>query len=202
MNDREQTETWSLVAGDLALDFVNTVGGNDSTAHLDAIATYELLLVWSVRVGALAQELAEALHRRARRHAAEADEAMARVHALRGSLYALFLDLATGEPINESWAKVRPEVADAVARAEPVTDEAGIRWSWAGVTELDAPLLPVAHAAATLVTSPQAALLRQCGRCRWLFVDHSRNHARRWCDMRTCGMAQKVERQAERRRES
>jgi hypothetical protein len=49
MNDREQTEAWSMVAGDVALDFVNTVGGNDSTAHLEAIATYELLLVWSLR---------------------------------------------------------------------------------------------------------------------------------------------------------
>ena len=202
MNDREQTETWSLVAGDLAVDYVNTVGGNDSTAHLDAIATYELLLVWSVRVGALGQDQAEALHRRARHHAAEADEAMERVRTLRGSLYDLFADLAAGEPIDASWVEVRPAVADSVARAEPVADEAGIRWSWAGVTHLHAPLLPVAHAAANLVTSPQAALLRQCGRCRWLFLDHSRNHARRWCDMRTCGMAQKVERQAERRRKS
>ena len=202
MNDREQTETWSLVAGDLAVDYVNTVGGNDSTAHLDAIATYDLLLLWSVRAGSLDQDQAAALRRRARRRTTEAEQAMEQARALRRSLYGFFRDLVDGEPINQSWAEVRPVVADAFARAEPVADGAGIRWSWAGVTHLHAPLLPVAHAAANLVTSPQAALLRQCGRCRWLFLDHSRNHARRWCDMRTCGMAQKVERQAERRRKS
>jgi predicted RNA-binding Zn ribbon-like protein len=202
MNDREQTEAWSLVAGDLALDFVNTVGGNDSTAHLDAIDTYELLLVWSVRAGAIGQDQADALHRRARRRSAEADEVMARARALRASLYAVFHDLLADEPIVSSWTQVRPVLADAVARAEPARDDEGLSWSWAGVTGLDAPLLPVAHAAASLVTSPRAAMLRQCGRCRWLFLDQSRNHGRRWCDMRTCGMAQKVERQAERRRES
>lgn len=202
MNDREQTEAWSLVAGDLALDFVNTVGGNDSTAHLDAIETYELLLVWSVRAGALGQEQADDLHRRARRRPAEVDEAMTRARALRRSLYAVFRDLVAAEPIVSSWAEVRPVLADAVTRAEPTRHGEALTWSWAGVTDLDAPLLPVAHAAANLVTSPRAAMLRQCGRCRWLFLDQSRNHGRRWCDMRTCGMAQKVERQAERRRES
>ncbi len=93
-------------------------------------------------------------------------------------------------------------MAVALARAEPATDGDRVTWSWAGVTDLDAPLLPVAHAAASLLTSERTAMLRQCGRCRWLFLDQSRNHGRRWCDMRTCGMAQKVERQAERRRES
>lgn len=201
MNDREQTKAWSLVAGDVALDFVNTVGGNDSTAHLDAIATYELLLVWSVRAGTLGQEQADALLRRARRRRAEADEALTDARALRTSLYAMFHALLLDEPVASAWAEIRATVAVAVSRAEPVTDEDQVGWSWAGVTELDAPLLPVAHAAASLLTSPQVALLRQCGRCRWLFLDESRNHRRRWCDMRTCGMAQKVERQAERRRE-
>jgi predicted RNA-binding Zn ribbon-like protein len=202
MNDREQTEAWSLVAGDVALDFVNTVGGNDSTAHLDAIATYELLLVWAVRAGQLGQEQADTLLRRSRRRPGEADRALERARALRSSLYAVFHGLLIGEPIASAWAEVRPAAADAAARAEPVVDGDRVRWSWTGVTDLDAPLLPVVHAAATLLTSPRAEQLRQCGRCRWLFLDRSRNHGRRWCDMRTCGVAQKVERQAERRRES
>jgi predicted RNA-binding Zn ribbon-like protein len=204
MNGREQTEAWSLVAGDVALDFVNTVGGNDSIAHLDAIATYELLLVWSVRAGTLGQEQADGLLRRARRKPSAADQVLGDARALRSSLYDVFHALLFDEPLASAWAKVRPTVADAVARAEPTAegDVDRVSWSWAGVTELDAPLLPVAHAAAGLLTSPRTDLLRQCGRCRWLFLDQSRNHGRRWCDMRTCGMAQKVERQAERRRES
>lgn len=201
MNGREQTETWSLVAGDVALDFVNTVGGNDSTAHLDAIAGYDLLLLWSVRAGTLGPDQADRLLRRGRREPAEAQDVIRRARDLRRSLDAVFHDLLAGAPIAPAWARVRPVVAEAVARAEPVQDGGAVGWSWAGVRELDAPLLPVAHAAAALVTDPQVALLRRCGRCRWLFLDTSRNHGRRWCDMRTCGMAQKIERQAARRRE-
>ena len=200
MNDRERTEDWSLVAGDVALDFVNTVGGNDSTAHMDAIADYDLLLLWSVRAGTIEQEQADRLLRKARRRRDEADRVMDRTRELRSSLYAVFRGLADGEPIAKAWSEVRPAVATAVARAEPVTTDEGIAWSWAGVADLDAPLDPVAHAAAALVTSPRTDLLRLCDRCRWLFLDESRNHRRRWCDMATCGMAEKVERQAERRR--
>jgi predicted RNA-binding Zn ribbon-like protein len=202
MNDREQTEAWSLVAGDLALDFVNTVGGNDSTADLDAIADYEQLLIWSLRAGAIDQDQADRLGRRRRRRTDEADQVVRRARRLRSDLYALFEDLVVGDPVAPAWVKVRPAVAAAVATADVVVGESGAAWTWAGVRELDAPLHPVAHAAASLMTSPQAALLRRCDRCRWLFLDQSRNHARRWCDMRTCGMAEKVERQAERRRGS
>lgn len=200
MDEREQTESWSLVGGDVALDFVNTVGGYDATAHLDAVATYELLLVWSLRAGTIEQEQADRLLRRARRSPGEADEVMARVRALRPPLYDVLHSLLDGVPSPAAWHEVRPAVTEAVAHAEPVADQGEVRWSWAGVRSLDAPLHPVAHAAARLLTDPRAGLLRRCGRCRWLFLDESRNHARRWCDMSTCGVAEKVERQSERRR--
>src|SRR3954469_19798697 len=118
MNGREQTESWSLVAGDVALDFVNTVGGNDATADLDAIASYDLLLLWSVRAGTLDQDHADALLGRARRRPVEAEEVMVRVRSLRSSLYVVFLGLVSQKSIITEWAKVRPAVADAAAAAE------------------------------------------------------------------------------------
>jgi predicted RNA-binding Zn ribbon-like protein len=30
--------------------------------------------------------------------------------------------------------------------------------------------------------------------CGWLFLDRSRNHARRWCDMKVCGNNAKARR--------
>ncbi|HEV2391667.1 MAG TPA: CGNR zinc finger domain-containing protein [Verrucomicrobiae bacterium] len=30
--------------------------------------------------------------------------------------------------------------------------------------------------------------------CGWLFVDSSKNHSRRWCDMRDCGNRAKARR--------
>jgi predicted RNA-binding Zn ribbon-like protein len=30
--------------------------------------------------------------------------------------------------------------------------------------------------------------------CRWLFLDTSKNHTRRWCDMKLCGNRMKARR--------
>jgi predicted RNA-binding Zn ribbon-like protein len=38
--------------------------------------------------------------------------------------------------------------------------------------------------------------VKDCGdpSCRWLFLDTSKNHTRRWCDMKTCGNRMKARR--------
>ncbi len=62
----------------------------------------------------------------------------------------------------------------------------------------------IADAAAALLTSPRLALVRQCSgeECTWLFVDTSKNHRRRWCDMRDCGNRAKARRHYERVRQN
>jgi predicted RNA-binding Zn ribbon-like protein len=200
MNDRELVESWSLVAGHLALDFVNTVGGTPTTARHDLLSSYESLLVWSGRAGTVESAQAERLRLRARRRREEAQQVVERARALRSSMYAAFDELRVGGAVAAPWQQVRPVVAEAMAVAEPQTAGPRLAWSWQDCTELVAPLYPVAVGAAELVTSDRVELLVRCGRCRWLFLDQSRNHARRWCDMSTCGIAEKIERQAERRR--
>ena len=51
----------------------------------------------------------------------------------------------------------------------------------------------------TLV-SDELALVRICGseECDWLFLDKTKNHRRRWCDMKTCGNRVKARRHYER----
>jgi predicted RNA-binding Zn ribbon-like protein len=54
----------------------------------------------------------------------------------------------------------------------------------------------VTWAAAELLSSPESALLKVCAGedCGWVFLDRSRNQARRWCDMKTCGNTEKARR--------
>ena len=76
--------------------------------------------------------------------------------------------------------------------------EKGLRWEWEDDTlRLENPLGPVARSAADLLTHDDA--VRQVGQCHgdncgWLFVDLSKNHSRRWCDMRDCGNRAKIRR--------
>jgi predicted RNA-binding Zn ribbon-like protein len=58
------------------------------------------------------------------------------------------------------------------------------------------PLCVLSLNTAEFVTSEKMSLLRQCGNaeCRWLFIDTSKNHTRRWCDMKICGNRMKARR--------
>lgn len=58
------------------------------------------------------------------------------------------------------------------------------------------PFLLLSLRTAEFMTSDKMHLLRACGspECRWLFVDTSKNHTRRWCDMKICGNRMKARR--------
>jgi predicted RNA-binding Zn ribbon-like protein len=58
------------------------------------------------------------------------------------------------------------------------------------------PLWLLSLRTADLMTSDEMLKLKACGKpdCRWLFLDTSKNHTRRWCDMRLCGNRMKARR--------
>ena len=63
----------------------------------------------------------------------------------------------------------------------------------------------IARAAADLLTSDQLPYVRAClsKTCEWFFLDTSKNHHRRWCDMTRCGNRAKGQRfYARRKKES
>ena len=75
-------------------------------------------------------------------------------------------------------------------------------WTWDCNEEaLDGVLWPVVRSAAELLTSEEAKLVRECASdtCTWLFVDRSRTHRRKWCDMAVCGNRAKARRHYQRR---
>ena len=59
-----------------------------------------------------------------------------------------------------------------------------------------APALLLADLALNLLTEDPPADLHVCASdtCRWLFLDTSKNHTRRWCDMKICGNRAKARR--------
>jgi predicted RNA-binding Zn ribbon-like protein len=57
-------------------------------------------------------------------------------------------------------------------------------------------LPPVIRSALDVLTSADAARVRVCAErtCSWLFLDETKNGARRWCDMKICGNRNKARR--------
>ena len=79
-----------------------------------------------------------------------------------------------------------------------VRDGARLRWEWAAGTESKAEFLLwlLARAASRLMLSENVQKVRACDNpeCRWLFLDTSKIHTRRWCNMKICGNRMKARR--------
>ncbi len=190
-----------IVGGHLALDFANTVDDPLGPARHDHAATYDDIVRWSLRVGILDERRASSLRRSARRRGREASRAVAAAHQLRDALNETFGAVVHGSVrLPASWLQLRDFATDAQAAAQLSRhDDGRLEWSWSDVSQLTAPLHPIASAAAVLLVSDDLMRVKQCARCPWLFLDVSRNHSRRWCDMDDCGRAEKIERYVARR---
>ncbi len=198
-----------LEGGHLALDFVNTIGGlrNEPPSPDDELfETYDDLLDWSVRLDVISEADARRLRRAAARDEKGARRAIRRARELRELIYATFRPIADGaEPPAELLDKLRDADRDALADAQLAPDDGrprAMRWTWPPPRDLADPLRPIAHAAVELLTNGPLEHVKICGNCRWLFLDQSRNHSRRWCSMNECGTQMKQRRFVERRRRS
>jgi predicted RNA-binding Zn ribbon-like protein len=189
-----------IVGGHLALDFANTVDDPLGPARHDHIASYDDLLSWSVRTSAVTDDQAARLHRRAARRRTDAAASLRHSHELRDVLNDIFGAVANGAgDLAAGWLRLRPFVTDALAVTILRTDTDPPRWSWPHSDDLATPLHPVAHAAADLLASRDLRRVKRCAGCPWLFLDHSKNHSRRWCDMADCGTVDKMRRYIARR---
>ena len=61
---------------------------------------------------------------------------------------------------------------------------------------LDGVLAPITWSAAEFLRDPASARVKECDgeTCGWLFLDTSKNHSRRWCEMKDCGNRAKARR--------
>lgn len=173
-----------LVAGDLALDFVNTVGYRlDPSRSDDKLTTLEDVARWMGHAGLPDPQDWLARVRRDRR-------ALAATRRVREDLYALFR-----ARIDRAQAP-----ADALARVESLLDrchrarvlvDAGpmLAWRWDRRAVVDELLYPIVLAALALLTAPRGDAIACCeGQgCGWLFLDTSPTRRRRWCSMDDCG---------------
>ena len=191
-------EAADFVAGSPALDFLNTVGGVRSGAHDEKLETYSDLLQWAEMGGVLNKSDAAKLAAAAREHPDAASRVLKRARVFREALYGVIAALMRGRPAAKvELAVVNDEIGRALGHAVLRKGAHGYEWSWALPPDaLDAPLWAVAKSAGELLTSHDHDRLRECASdtCGWIFLDLSKNHSRRWCDMKGCGNREKVRR--------
>jgi predicted RNA-binding Zn ribbon-like protein len=193
-----------LDGGHLALDFVNTLGGTHEDGpqpHDEHLRSYDDLVAWSVRVGTLRANAAERLVRGAASHPRQATRTLAEAIELRERAYAVLRSIVDGRPPPQrELARLLEDEREALRHARLAPGGSAFSWRWEEDDDLRLPLWPLAHGAVELLTEGPLDRLKLCDRCRWLFLDRSKNRSRRWCSMEECGLAVKKRRYVERRR--
>ncbi len=192
-----------IVGGHVALDFANTVDDPLGPARHDHLDSYGGLVAWARRVDIVDRAGALSLAALAEDRPRQAASVLRRADALRDALNDVFGAVIDGRSdLAAPWEGLRPHVVRAAEAARMTAGPEGTPvLTWRQNT-LDHVLHVVASAAAELLVSPEVTRVKRCARCPWLFLDHSKNHSRRWCDMNDCGRAEKIERILERRRRS
>jgi len=192
---------FELDGGRVSLDFVNTVGGKRGVEAKEHLGEYADVVAWARQAGAVSDAHADRLLRRARAAPDAARAAFRRAIELREALYRIWEAHLEGAGVpNAELEIVNAQLSRALGRQRLIPDgERCCALAWAEEDELEAPLWPVAKDAAELLTSPLAGRVRMCGmaeegECGWLFLDETKNGARRWCSMRDCGNRAKARR--------
>ena len=201
---RQSGYQFDLSGRALCLDFANTVSHRHlpqrRAEHLDSYAD---LVAFADQSKLLPPKLAANLRARASRDAAGARSAFRKSIVLRESLYRAFSAIAAGKHAPPADVQRINDFALAALQHRKLARTNGdYRWEWQsdGRDSPDRILWPIAESAAELLTSDARAAIRECRApdCEWLFLDHSRNRSRRWCDMKSCGNRQKARRHYQR----
>ena len=199
------TLPFKFVGGRPALDLLNTADWPASGPAVDRLASYERLLEWAEEVGLLSAASAGRLRKRAAAEPHSAEAALERARELRRALHRSVVALVSGRGVAPALERLTPFLREPLAHLvlEPDRHGVAIRAGWLGLEDaLDGPMWPVVWDAVQLFLSPEAERLRVCGGqdCGWVYVDHSRNGLRRWCEMETCGTRAKNRRRGRRPR--
>jgi predicted RNA-binding Zn ribbon-like protein len=191
------TNEFQLVAGHLALDFANTLDYRyDPDRLIDLLPSYRHFLVFCRQSGIITAAQVRNLQDGLTEF--DSRRVLKKIIALREALYSLILSTVHGLSPDELHLRT----LNRFLSEAPTVDEVAwhkrrfVRSSYTLTGGPDEPLRQVVDAAITLITSSDIYKVRQCSEntCRWFFLDRSRNHSRRWCDMQLCGNRSKAKR--------
>jgi predicted RNA-binding Zn ribbon-like protein len=187
---------FQLFAGHPALELVNTLDMRFSTETVDLLPAYGDLLRLVTQLRLLTPEQARRLGRTVGEK--DARRVLSSAIELREALSSLLYGRMDGGNPQASQLETLEKhfrAASLHRRLSPADGQ--LVWTWSGVEQrAEIPLWKLAQAASDLLVSSDAELVKDCGdpTCRWLFLDTSKNHTRRWCDMKTCGNRMKARR--------
>jgi predicted RNA-binding Zn ribbon-like protein len=189
-------KSFELLAGHPVLDFVNTLDDRFiPSGPVELINTYGDLLRFTHESGLLSDARLRKL-KRADFSSADRTRILLEARRLRETLASAAYALVAARTIPEATLTTLETYFKQAATQRRLTlEDHQLAWRWKGLSRsVEAPLWLLSESAADLFLFGQLTQLRDCASdtCRWLFLDQSKNHSRRWCNMGICGNRNKA----------
>lgn len=183
---------FQIIAGELCLDFINTLDNRPlPERRQELLHAYRDLADWALQAKAITAAQHAELVGAAEANVKEASDVLKRAIGLRECLYRIFGSmLKRQQPAGGDLSALNAQVSQAFSHLRLKSARSGLRLGWEeNGSQLDSILWRVARSASDMLTSSDLRYVRECdaNTCRWIFVDRSKNHSRRWCDMKVCG---------------
>lgn len=196
--NRERPPRFDLIGGDVCLDFINTLDDRHTGNPKELLKSYVDLVYFGKDTAILSRVQGDALIEECQRSPIQAEEALLKSKDLRETLHDVF------------WAVIQKHIVPRVALARlnaylhaasshcllEEVELARFERRLDQTLSFEIILWILARAAADLLTSDQVRFVGACSAktCEWFFLDLSKNHQRRWCDMKRCGNRAKARR--------
>ena len=200
-----QQPIFEFTGHNMCLDFCNTLHDRASGPR-ELLTSYDKLLLWGQQAHILTEDKAHLLNKEAQHHKEEAAAVLQQAIDLREAIFRLLLAKLQGSSPDEAdLAIFNAAFSHTMAQSCIVPREHGFERNWLPEEHaLDRPLWSVVRSAADLLTTEELEDVRICASdtCNWLFLDTSKNHTRRWCDMKSCGNRAKARRHYSQKKKS
>ena len=200
---RPTASGFAFVGGRLWLDFVNTDGEHHGQ-RADLLMNFDAWTRWLEAAGVLDPERGAFLRRRGESQPMGATAALLDARRVRAALRQLSEHGAGTERARAGAAAEINRVLERSAgtrRIEVDPSGAFARTFVPGGDAFGGLLLPIVESASDSLVAGDLARVRRCAAagCARVYLDVTRNHSRRWCDMRDCGNRAKAARHRLRR---
>jgi predicted RNA-binding Zn ribbon-like protein len=206
MSPSNPKSPFEYTGGTLALDFANTVNNRLNERREELLTDYGRLLQWAEGANVITKKSGDRLRRLASESPGKAQSVLRHAIQLREAVHEIFSAVVERQKIpGTALTQLNAAVQNASEHARITHANRRFTWEWILPDDnLDSMLWPVARAASELLTSDNLAYVRHCTSetCKWLFLDTTKNHRRRWCEMKTCGNRDKARRYYHRQKET
>jgi len=185
------------VDAERVLAFVNTLSSRPTETPVERLVSYEALVEWAREQHLVSAAAAERLAAEGKRHPHQAANVLNRAKEFREALNGLAEAIEKQRQPNAAVLDtISDYLAAAYANGRLVPHDGGLQWVASAEDALERILWEIGRGAGRLILSPRLSKIRACAAsdCGWWFVDDTKNHSRRWCDMKLCGNREKVKR--------